>query len=41
LADANVSARAPQIKDGKATGEWFYAVLSGGNTGGKFEIERQ
>lgn len=41
LADANISARVPHLKDGKTKGEWFYATFSGGNVGGTFEIQKE
>lgn len=40
-ADANIGARASDLKDGRAEGIWSYAIFSGGYEGGRFEIRRK
>jgi hypothetical protein len=41
VADANITARAPAFKNGKATGTWSYAIFSGGFEGGVILLKRK
>lgn len=41
LSDANIVGIASKLQDGKSSGEWWYSVMAGGDTGGILEIERK
>jgi hypothetical protein len=41
MADANIVANSPRLKEGRTTGVWLYAIEAGGYHGGSFELEKK
>ena len=39
--DANITAILSPMESGRAKGHWYYETFSGGNPGGRFEVEKK